>query len=101
MHDSFDTLVKPILLYSSELYGIHNYKAAETFYLAFLKKTLGVKQTTNTCMVLCKNRKVSIIYRLYVKSNMIKLHVIERNYYGSHMMVGLVVMRNQIGIQAR
>ena len=49
--DLFCTLVKPILLYGSELYGTHNYKVIEQFHLKFLKRTLNVKQSTNTCMV--------------------------------------------------
>ncbi len=49
--DLFDTLVKPIIMYGSEVYGINNYKVVETFYLKFIKHVLHVKPSTNTCMV--------------------------------------------------
>ncbi len=52
MFELFDTLVKPILLYGSEVYGSNcNYKALETFHLNFIKNCLNVKPSTNTCMV--------------------------------------------------
>ena len=47
----FDTLLKPILTYGSEIWGTANYDVIEKFYLKFLKQVLGVKATTNTCMI--------------------------------------------------
>ena len=47
----FDTLFKPILTYSSEVWGTANYDVIEKCYLTFIKQSLGVKSSTNTCMI--------------------------------------------------
>ena len=47
----FDVLVKPILQYGSEVYGLYNSAAVETFYSKFIKRVLNVKQSTNTCIL--------------------------------------------------
>ena len=47
----FDTLLKPILTYGSEIWGTANYDVIEKFHLKFLKQVLGVKASTNTCMI--------------------------------------------------
>ena len=41
--DLFDTLVKPILLFNSEIWGINITKELEQFHLSFMKIILGVK----------------------------------------------------------
>ncbi len=66
----FDTLVKPILLYGSEVYGINNYKAIDTFYLRYIKHLLNVKPSTNTCMVYAEVGRYPL--SIDIRLNMIK-----------------------------
>ena len=40
--DLFDTLVKPIILFNSEIWGININKELEQFHLSFMKRILGV-----------------------------------------------------------
>ena len=47
----FDMLIKPILTYGCEIWGIGNYTDIELFHLKFIKKTLHVKGSTNRCML--------------------------------------------------
>ncbi len=69
--DLFDTLVKPILLYGCEVYGANcNYKALETFHLCFLKSSLNVKQSTNSCMVYAETGRFPL--SIDVNVNMVK-----------------------------
>ena len=69
----FNTLVKPILLYGSEVYGINCVKSLETFYLKFLKRALCVKRSTNTCMVLAETRQYPLA--VDIQLNMVKLWI--------------------------
>ena len=66
----FDVLVKPILTYGSEVYGLYNSAAVETFYLKFLKRLLNVKQSTNTCMVYAETGRYPL--SIDIKVNMVK-----------------------------
>ena len=68
--DLFDTLIKPILLYGSEVYGINNYNTLETFYLKFIKIILDIKKSTNICMVLSETGRYPL--SIEIKVNMIK-----------------------------
>ena len=43
----FDTIVLPILLYSSEVWGYEDLEILETFYRVFLKNTLKLKKTNS------------------------------------------------------
>ena len=45
--DLFDTLVKTIVLFDSELWGINISKKVEQFHLTFMKHILGVRTTHN------------------------------------------------------
>ena len=49
--DLFDTLVMPIVIFDSEIWGINISKEVEQFHLTFMKRILGVKSTTNNCFV--------------------------------------------------
>ena len=40
--DLFDTLVKPIVLFNSKIWGININKELEQFHLSFMKRILGV-----------------------------------------------------------
>ncbi|XP_060579660.1 uncharacterized protein LOC132736534 [Ruditapes philippinarum] len=63
----FDSLVVPILLYGSEVWGVYNYKEIDKLHFRFCKRILGVRtQTSNAAVlgelgrfplsVLCKER---------------------------------------------
>ena len=41
--DLFDTLIKPIVLFNSEIWGININKELEQFHLYFMQIILGVK----------------------------------------------------------
>ena len=41
----------PILMYCSEVWGLHNTERLEIFHLSFLKSVLCVKKSTPNCFV--------------------------------------------------
>ena len=47
----FDTLIKPILTYGCAVWGAGNYTDIETYHNKFLKRSLRVKSSTNTCLL--------------------------------------------------
>ena len=47
----FKTLIVPILMYGSEIWGYKHYVKMDTLFLGFLKNILGVKKSTPTYMV--------------------------------------------------
>ena len=47
----FDSLVKPILMYGCAVWGYGAINEIEAYHLQFMKRTLGVKVTTNACVV--------------------------------------------------
>lgn len=47
----FDSMITPILLYGSEVWGCENVDIIDQFYLKFCKSLLDVKQTTSSVMV--------------------------------------------------
>ena len=49
--DLFDTLVRPIVMYNCEIWGINMNKDLEQFHLSFMKRVLGVKKSTNNCLI--------------------------------------------------
>ena len=66
----FDTLVRPILLFNCEIWEIKISKELELFHLKFLKSILGVKATTNTCLVYIETGRYPFyitIYKLIIK----------------------------------
>ena len=40
----FDSMVKPIVLYGAEVWGVYNFKSIDNLHLRFLKYLLGVKK---------------------------------------------------------
>ena len=60
--DLIDTLVKPIVLFNSEIWGININKELEQFHLSFMKRILGVKKSTNNCLIYTKTGR----YPLYI-----------------------------------
>ena len=47
----FDSLIKPILMYGCAVWGYGAINEIEAYHLQFMKRTLGVKVTTNSCVV--------------------------------------------------
>ena len=47
----FDTMVAPILLYGSEVWGVYNFRVVDNLYLRFCRHILGVKKTKPNCAV--------------------------------------------------
>ena len=47
----FDSMIMPILLYGTEVWGCENVDIIDKFYLKFCKSLLDVKQTTPSVMV--------------------------------------------------
>ena len=48
----FECTVLPIILYGCEIWGHEDIKAANTLYLRFYKILLGLKKSSNTCLIL-------------------------------------------------
>ena len=52
LHKSvFDSMITPILLYGTEVWGCENIDIIDQFYLNFCKSLLDVKQTTPSVMI--------------------------------------------------
>ena len=49
--DLFDKVVKPILLYGCELWGLSNYDIIERVHLKYCKLLLNLKSSTPNCMI--------------------------------------------------
>ena len=47
----FDSLIKPIVMFDSEVWGVENCGEIDKYFGGFLKKLLRVKQSTNTSMI--------------------------------------------------
>ena len=47
----FDSMIAPILMYGSEVWGIENVEVIDRFQLKFCKLVLNLKQTTPNCMI--------------------------------------------------
>ena len=68
--DLFDTLIKPILLYACEVWGIRMGNDIEQLHLSFMKSVLGVKSSTNTCLIYTETGRFPLyicIYKQIVK----------------------------------
>ena len=47
----FDTLIKPLLFYACEIWGSKMGKDIEKMHINCIKTVLGVKPSTNTCLL--------------------------------------------------
>ena len=65
--DLFDTLVKPIILFNSEIWGININKELEQFHLSFMKIILGVKISTNNCLIYAETGIYPLYIYLYIR----------------------------------
>ena len=65
--DLFDTLVKPIILFNSEIWGININKELEQFHLSFMKRILGVKKSTNNCLIYAETGRYPLYICIYIR----------------------------------
>ena len=66
--DLFDTLIKPILLYACEVWGINmsnNIDFLEQLDLSFIKTVLGVKPSNITCLIYTVTRRFPLYVCIY------------------------------------
>ena len=63
----FDTLIKPILLYGSEIYGSSMSKDIKQVHVIFIKKTLGVKPSTNNCVIYVETGRYALQIDVHVR----------------------------------
>ena len=61
----FDTLIRPILTYGCAVWGCYSITEIEKYHLQFIKRTLGVKMTTNSSVVYAETG----IFPLYIYIN--------------------------------
>ena len=61
--DLFNTLVKPIILFNSEICGININKELEQFHLSFMKIILGV----NNCLIYAETWRYPFYIYIYIR----------------------------------
>ena len=61
----FDTLIKPVLTYGCAVWGTGNYTDIETYHNKYLKRTIRVKSSTNTCLLYMETGRfpLSVFYQ--------------------------------------
>ena len=65
--DLFDTLVKPIILFNSEIWGININKELEQFHLSFMRRIVGVKKSTNNCLIYAETGRYPLYICIYIR----------------------------------
>ena len=66
----FRILIQPRIMFDAELWGVAQCEQIDTYFIGFLKKTLHVKSTTNTCMIYAETGTISLSIQVsisYVK----------------------------------
>ena len=66
----FDTLIRPILRYGCAVWGCYSITEIEKYHLQFIKRTLGVKMTTNSSVVYAETGIFPL--HIYINVRMIK-----------------------------
>ena len=66
----FDILIRPILTFDCEIWGVGNYDVIEKLYLNFVKKLLGVKPNTSTAMLYAELGSFPL--SIYIRKTLIK-----------------------------
>ena len=66
----FDSLMKPIVIFDSEVWGVGNCGEIDKFVGGFLKKLLRVKQSTNTSMIYAETGRFAL--SISVKLSIVK-----------------------------
>ena len=64
----FDSTVEPILLYRGEIWGVDYIETIERVQIQFCKDFLGVRQSTNDCMVWSECGRLPLCTYYYLKS---------------------------------
>ena len=70
-HDYFkllDTMVKPILLYGSEIFGTEISEQLEKVQISYCKEFLGINKSVNDCMVLGECGKLPLYVEYHYKA---------------------------------
>ena len=70
----FDTMIVPILLYGSEVWGVYNFKEVDKLHIRFCKNLLGVRQQTPSMAVYGELRRLAL--SVIAKSRSIKFWLI-------------------------
>ena len=89
----FDLMVKPIVLYGAEVWGVYNFKSIDNLHLRFLRNLLGVKNQTPICAifgefgrlpfsVICKQRALKFWCKVMSEnhSNLYDAYIDQCNY---------------------
>ena len=83
---SFDIIIRPILTFDCEVWGVANYHVIEKVYLNFVKKLLGVKPNTNTAMLYADFGSFPL--SVYIRKTLIKYWLKITNS-GHHSLPGI------------
>ena len=68
----FDSLIKPIVMFDSEVWGVRNCGEIDKYFGGFLKKLLRVKQSTNTSVVYAETGRFALRLSVSVKLSIVK-----------------------------
>ena len=83
----FDILIRPILTFDCEIWGVGNYDVIEKLYLNFVKKLLGVKPNINTAMLYAELGSFPL--SIYIRKTLVKYWLKIMNS-GHHSLPGIV-----------
>ena len=83
----FDILIRPILTFDCEIWGVGNYDVIEKVYLNFVKKLLDIKPNTNTAMLYAELGNFP--FSIYIWTTLIKYWLKIMNS-GHHSLTGIV-----------
>ena len=85
--DLYDKLVKPILSYSSEVWGFSQAMVIERVHLQFCKKLLGVKQTTQNDFIYGEFGRTSLVVERHLRiiKYWLKICMSNENKYIKHV----------------
>ena len=79
----FDSMVKPILCYASEIWGYEYCDIIESVHVGYCKRFLGVNNSVNNCMALgeCGRMPLSVTYQTNVIKYWCKLIKMQESRY--------------------
>ncbi|CAL4114772.1 unnamed protein product, partial [Meganyctiphanes norvegica] len=63
----FDTIVLPVLLYGSEVWGYEDSEQLEIFFRTFLKNTMKLNKQTPNCMVYGESGRKSLYIKIRLR----------------------------------
>ena len=87
MSDLFDRFITPILNYGCESWGFHNARDIEKVHLAFFKRIMGVKRTTQDDFVYgCLGRVPMVVQRHYrIIKYWVQIVCCKKSLYVNHL----------------